>query len=451
MLRRVALIALIALLVAGASTTTRAATAASSVGHADWSTYYHRSERSGFSSDAPASPQSVRRQWRSPRLDGEVYAQPLVVGTRVIVATESNTVYSLRVADGTIAWRHHLANSVPATLLPCGNVDPVGITGTPVVDVGARRIYAVGLVRPPLRHVLFELDVVTGRLIDTAVVNGGGDPKVHNQRGALALTAGKVFIPYGGRTGDCGDYHGRVVSVAASRTGLGAVDAFTLPTQNRGGFWAPPGAVVAGNGSLYLASGNSSSNGNYDYGNSVVRISTSLRLLDAFAPSNWRFLNSVDLDLGTTSPVLLPNHHVFQVGKEGIGYLLDADHLGGPGGELSAHGVCPDHAAFGGVAHDRHRLFVPCSTKIVAIEFHADGFRVAWKSPISNPGPTIVTPGAVWSVANGTGELVAFDPSSGQQLAIWQIGQTPSRFTSPAAGDGRIFVAAGRRLLAFGR
>jgi len=57
------------------------------------------------------------------------------------------------------------------------------------------------------------------------------------------------------------------------------------PTRRR--VLAPPGAVVATDGSLFLASGNSSSSGAYDYGNSVVHLSSDLRLLDSFAPRNW--------------------------------------------------------------------------------------------------------------------------------------------------------------------
>jgi outer membrane protein assembly factor BamB len=458
---RASLIVLLGLLATGASTSTvagsepsltsaRAAVVSLAVGKADWTTYYHGSDRSGFSLDGPLSPGLVREQWRSAMLDGQVYAQPLVVGARVIVATENDTVYALRVSDGTIAWRNHLGTPVPGSSLPCGNVNPVGITGTPVVDQQTNRVYAVGLVRP-LQYLLFELDLSSGRLIDSGDVAGGADPAVYNQRGALALADGKVFVPYGGRTGDCGDYHGHVVSVVAFATGLGALHSYTLPTQLQGGFWAPPGAVIASDGSLYLASGNSSSKTTYDYGNSVVRLNANLRLLDSFAPSNWRFLNAGDLDLGSTSPVLLPNGRVFQVGKNGVGYLLDAAHLGGVGGEFSASGVCRGSAAFGGVAHDRDKLFVPCSTDVVAVTVHADAFRVAWKTPISIPGPTIVTPGAVWSVANRTGMLVALDPTSGATLITLPIGATPSRFTSPSAGDGRIFVAAGQQLFAFGQ
>ncbi|TMK54521.1 MAG: hypothetical protein E6G60_21905 [Actinobacteria bacterium] len=69
---------------------------------------------------------------------------------------------------------------------------------------------------------------------------------------------------------------------------------------------------------------------------------------------------------------------------------------------------------------------------------------------MSTPGPTIVTAGAVWSVATDDGVLVAVDPSTGKTLFSQDIGRVPSRFTSPAAAGGRVFVAADRKVLAFG-
>jgi hypothetical protein len=56
------------------------------------------------------------------------------------------------------------------------------------------------------------------------------------------------------------------------------------------------------------------------------------RLLDSFTPSNWQFLNSQDLDLGSASSdaFTFQNRMLIAVaGKEGFLYLLDAADLGG--------------------------------------------------------------------------------------------------------------------------
>jgi outer membrane protein assembly factor BamB len=415
-----------------------------------WATYFGDTARSGVALGGPASLGAFRKEWVSPRLDGDLYAQPLLVGNRIVIATEGDSVYSLDASDGTIVWKTHLGEPVPRSSMPCGNVDPVGITSTPVVDPSANRIYVVGMVQPG-RHMLFELDLLSGRLIDSVRVDAdGADPLVHNQRAALALSNGKLFIPYGGRYGDCGDYHGRVVSVSVSPSGLGSVASYTLPTQGQGGFWAPPGAAVANDGTLYLTSGNSSSTTSYDYGNSVVRLSAELKLIDSFAPTNWAMLNRGDADLGSTGPVLLPASRVFQVGKSGIGYLLDAEHLGGVGGELHSGTVCNGGRAFGGIARDGNTLFVPCSSGIVQVIVTGDTFSVGWTAPLATPGPTIIAGAAVWTVATSSGDLVALDPASGKTVSSEPIGSVPSQFTSPAAGLGRVVIGAERRLLAFG-
>jgi outer membrane protein assembly factor BamB len=417
---------------------------------ARWATYYGDTARTGLASDGPASAGNARRQWTSTTLDGDVYAQPLVVGDRVIVATEHNTVYSLNVTDGSVAWTRHLGAPVPGSSLPCGDVDPVGITGTPVMDPLTNRIYAVGLFQPR-QHMLFELDATNGRVVASSRVDAtGSDAAVQNQRGALTLSNGKVFIPYGGRYGDCGDYHGRVVSVAVSRTGLGPVTSYTLPTEREGGFWSPPGAVVGTDGSLFLASGNSSSRGTYDYGNSVVRLEPSLHLVDSWAPSDWAKLNAGDADIGSTSPVMLPHSRVFQIGKTGIGYLLDAGHLGGIRGELLSDDVCGGSGVFGGIAHDGDTMFVPCLDAVVQVQVDGNGFKTGWSARMSTPGPTVIAGGAVWTVATGSGDLVALDRSSGHTLISQRLGRVPSRFTSPALGDGRVVVAAGAVVSAFG-
>jgi outer membrane protein assembly factor BamB len=428
---------------AGATTTTGAAG-----GAAPWPTYYGDAARTGLSAGGPATPANVHQQWASPTLDGAVYAQPLVAEGHVIVATENDTVYSLDESTGKIVWQSHLGTPVPGSSLPCGDVDPVGITGTPVVDVSASRVYAVGMVQPG-KDVLFDLDLGSGKLIDSTGVDApGADPKVHNQRSALALASGKVYVAYGGRFGDCGDYHGRVVSVAVSASGLGAVASYTLPTEGQGGFWAPPGPAVASDGSLYLASGNSSSESRFDYGNAVVRLSPDLQLLDYWAPSDWLELNASDGDLGSTSPVLLPDDRVFQVGKDGIGYLLNATDLGGIGGDL-AHVEACSSLAYGGVPHDGDTMYVSCPSELVQVVASGSGLRLGWATSVAGPGPSIIANGAVWAVSTTRGDLVALDVSTGAQLFSTHVGTVPSRFTSLAAADGRVFVPANSTLFAF--
>src|SRR5215470_9621731 len=85
--------------------------AASPVAATDWPTYHRTNDRAGLQPDFPA-PHSMATAWTA-KLDGAVYGQPLVIGGLVVAATESNTVYGLRLSDGGIAWRRPLGTPVP--------------------------------------------------------------------------------------------------------------------------------------------------------------------------------------------------------------------------------------------------------------------------------------------------------------------------------------------------
>src|SRR5262249_57547680 len=107
------------------------------------------------------TPASLRRRWETASHDGAIYAEPLFVGSQVFVATEGNTVYAFDAANGQVQWQVHLGDPVPRAELPCGNIDPTGITSTPVVDPSRGLIYVVPFVQPH-RHDLVALDLASG-------------------------------------------------------------------------------------------------------------------------------------------------------------------------------------------------------------------------------------------------------------------------------------------------
>src|SRR5713226_9763158 len=207
----------------------------------DWTTYHRNNARTGLVENAP-DPRQLTRAWNV-RLDGAVYAEPLVIGERVIVATEGDSLYALDRNTGQVQWHINVGSPIPLSTLPCGDIDPLGITGTPVFDPATGLVFAVAEISGPA-HILIGVDVATGqvkvrRLVDT----DGMDPRAHQQRGALTLAHGMVYITYGGLDGDCSDYIGRVV---ASRTdGQGALLVYRVPTPREGGIWTPPGASEA--------------------------------------------------------------------------------------------------------------------------------------------------------------------------------------------------------------
>jgi len=141
-------------------------------------------------------------------LQGPVYAQPLYVskgpGSKpmLIVATERDEVLALDAAVGTQLWTRKIGNPVPRSQLPCGNIDPLGITGTPVIDSNSRTIYVAAMTTPDggktKQHLIFAVSLDDGSMRPGWPVNVSGmkyggfsfNSSVQNQRGALLLNSG---------------------------------------------------------------------------------------------------------------------------------------------------------------------------------------------------------------------------------------------------------------------
>jgi outer membrane protein assembly factor BamB len=363
-----------------------------------------------------------------------VYAEPLVVDGHVLIATEGNSVYSLDARTGQIEWQTRVGDPVPRSALPCGNINPLGITGTPVYDLASGLVFAVAEVTGPA-HILVGIDARTGQLkMRRSADPDGMEPRAHQQRAALALSEGMVYIAYGGLFGDCGNYHGWVV---ASRTdGSGALISYQVPTDREGGIWAPPGPVVDASGRLYVSVGNGSETvGNWDHSDSVLRLSAGLKLEDGFAPEQWRKDNAADADLGSLGPVLLPNGLIFSAGKSGTGYLLRSDALGGVGGQVLAKPVC---RAFGGAAVAGSTIFVPCNEGLQQVQIESGAtFAIGWQTKQA-PGSPVIGGHTVYTL-DRSGTLYALDVNTGQARAQVNIGAT-SRFATPTLFQEYIFV-----------
>jgi outer membrane protein assembly factor BamB len=398
----------------------------------DWPTYHLNNLRTGSLPGTP-DPHSLSRLWGA-QLDGAVYAEPLVVGRHVIVATERDSLYALDPASGKIQWHTHVGTPVPLSTLPCGNIDPLGITGTPVYDPATGLVFAVAEIAGP-GHILVGVDVQTGKLkVRRSADTDGMDPRAHQQRGALTLAHGMVYIPYGGLDGDCSDYIGRVV--AARTDGQGQLLVYRVPTPREGGIWTPPGASVDEAGNLYVAVGNGAiTQGRWDHSDSILKLSPTLQLLDAFAPANWAAENANDLDLGSQGPVLLAHNLLFTAGKSGKGYILHSNALGGIGGQVSVQGVC---RSFGGVASVDMTLYIPCTSGVLQITVDASGqMHQGWQASGSIVGSPVVGGNTLYSIANST--LYALNRASGRVVASLHVGQA-TRFATPTISGTTVFV-----------
>ncbi|HEX6348398.1 MAG TPA: PQQ-binding-like beta-propeller repeat protein [Candidatus Dormibacteraeota bacterium] len=391
----------------------------------------------GFTTVSPA--------WTSPTGTlGQIKAQPLVFGGAVYVVTQSNWVYSLNQSTGQVNWSRNLGT--PPGGYMCGNIN--GITGTPVIDPSANVMYLVAAVTPPgggIANDIYKINLGDGSIATFGSAEFSGfDPTIEGQRGALALSNGHVYVPYGGRIGDCGSYHGYVVAFAA--TNLAYQGRFTsTPNCSGGGIWAAGGESVDGSGNVYAATGNGFCGSTLDLQESVVKLDATANLLGSWAPSNWQALDNGDTDIGSIAPTLLPGGLLFQSGKNGTGYVLTTapalvTSLNFGGGE------CTGGSATDGAGN----IYVGCSGGLFSLHFNGSTLSVNWQRN-NNPTPVwtdtpIIAGGAIWAIDRNH-NLNAFSPS-GASLYHASLGAS-ANFAAPSSAGGMVFTPAGSVVKAF--
>lgn len=432
-----------------------------------WTTYHADNARTGYDPAAPsfAGASAPLAQWAS-NLDGNVYAEPLALGGLIFAATENDTVYALDESTGQVRWSKHLGTPAQQSQVAggrCGNINPIGITGTPVIDAGAGILYAAGLIASPFKYQLWALRVSDGTPLSTVDLTPNGlDPAFQQQRGALALGSGNVYVPFGGWAGDCTPYHLWVVAVP---TGGGNLLSYQPQTggQEGAGIWAASGEALDSAGNLYVETGNGFSApaspcptaySQWDHGDGVLKLSPSLAEQSFFAPSNWCRLNGTDQDLGSVAPLLLPDGTLFASGKSGQGWLLNSASLGGFNAPLFQAQVDSCHttnSVFGGFAYSAPFVYVPCDgVGLIAVQVDSSNhqFSTGWSAAGFSPGPPIVAGGMVWSVSHNGGSLRGFDAASGQPRVNVTVGSA-SRFVTPTSADGWIVVPTNAGIEAF--
>ena len=432
--------------------------------------------------------------------DGPTYAQPLFLDGNgqstdlLFVVTEPNGVYAFDANGGALVWTKHLGAAVARANLPCGNIDPLGITGTPVIDAAARTIYLAAMTTPDggatKRQLVYALSTDDGALrpgwpVDISATAKFGplgfDSAVQHQRGALALVGGVLYVPYGGHYGDCGAYHGWVVGIPVANPA--GVIAWATRGMG-GGVWAP-GGVASDGKALFVATGNTMRVQTFSDGEAIIRLAPGPTFdkqpADYFAPSNWLALDVADIDLGGSGPVLFdlpgatPAHLIVALGKSGWAYLIDRDDLGGIGSQVASALVSSSEiinaAATYSTSRGRYVVFhgagVGCpkgqTGDLMALRIGATApptIAVAWCAAGNGEGSPAVTTSdgsaeaIVWFIgAEGDGKLHGFDGDTGDILFAGgaksdALGPV-RRFQTPIVAKGRIYVAGDRALSAF--
>jgi hypothetical protein len=441
-------------------------------------------------------------------INGPTYAQPLYFergpgGKDVIlVATEQNDVFALSAADGSVVWQKRLAASIARATLPCGDLDPLGVTGTPVIDAASRTMFVAAMTSPDSgvtkKHLIFAVSIDDGTtragwpLDVSATVTAGStkfDSSVHNQRSALALVNGTLYITYGGHAGDCADYRGWVVSVPiANPSGAKGFATFA----RGGGIWGPSGPSSDGT-SVFVATGNTIGVTAWSFGEALLRFEGGATFSgltkDYFVPSNWKAMDDADLDLGGTSPLVLdlptatqPLKLLVALGKNGVIYLVDRQNMGGFGrgngtvGEAIFSARVTTNAIINAAASYTTARGTYVVFKGIGIGC-PDGGAGDLTAVQLSPGPPIRASVAWCAFQNGLGSPIATTTDGRSEAIVWGLGAEGSsrmygydgdtgrvifagggpqeaisslhRYVTPIVANGRIFVAADSRVYAF--
>jgi PQQ enzyme repeat len=429
---------------------------------------------------------------------GNVYAQPLYIddgpGGRptIIAATESNNVYALDAVDGSIIWQRNVGTPVSLVDLPCGNIDPMGITGTPVIDLSSRALFLDAMTTPDggatIKHLIVSLNLDTGAInpgwpVDVSASVTYNDTtftsSVQGERGALAIVGNILYVPYGGHFGDCGLYRGWVVGVPLNDpTGVIA----WATGWFGGGIWAAGGIASDGN-NPFVITGNTFTNpaDPWSGGEAVIRFQPgpvfSNNSSDFWAPTNWQFLDSNDKDLGGSGPLLVdvpgatPSGFVVALGKDGNAYLLDRGNLGGIGAPVASshvnNNVIIQAAASYRTNQGRYVAFRGNGSTLSAFRIDPDNpptITEVWSVNQSGVGSPFVTSSdgtndvVVWTVGAGnpTGDqkLHGYDGDTGAIVfagggANEQMAGMHTYNTTGIAARGRIYVGTDNKVYAF--
>ena len=286
-------------------------------------------------------------------VDDQVYSQPLIVtnvniggGTHAVVyiTTVNNSVYAFDANDPSASqplW--HVNFGTPANVndwdFGCTDLNGnMGIIGTPVIDDHSGTLYVVALTRIRDNFVqrLHALDITTGvDLPGSPVTIEAPDfnALLQNQRPALALGNGSVYVGYASHC-DKEPYHGFLLKYDAKSLRQTAVFN-TSPTGQEASIWQSgqaPAIDAAGN--VYVVTANGSWDGKSNFGESFLKLSPDLQVLDWFTPTNHAYLDSTDADLDASGATLVPGTHtVMDGGKQGVLYLVNADNMGHLGDE----------------------------------------------------------------------------------------------------------------------
>ena len=342
------------------------------VAHADDGTASLNVLRNGWDSAEPNLSPSIVKTFSSASrwtaaVDGSVYAQPLVLGSTVIVATESDWVYGLNAGTGAQIWATRLGSAFPISSDPtfgrCKDLVPnIGVTGTPAFDSVTKHIFMFAniMTSKAPAYYMVEMDPTNGAVVSKTLVSGHPSNDSHitfsarfnMERPGVLILDGAVYGAFGShcdvhlKNGQP-RYDGYVARVDISTHQATLWSDQSGVTYFGGGIWQSGGGIMSdGSGRIFVTSGNGVSpvkragtSPGTQLAESVIRLGVNsngtLSPQDFFSPASAPGLDSGDTDYGSGGPVGVQfpvgrySHTLVQIGKDGFIWLLNRDSLGG--------------------------------------------------------------------------------------------------------------------------
>ena len=411
--------------------------------------FHNHDSRDGLYVDSAFTRSAAANLTRDLNFDGtivgNVYSQPLYIEdgpdgkAMVIAVTESNNVYALDALDGSVIWERNLGSPVPADDLNCSKFDPMGIIGTPIVDLASRALFLDAMITPDggetKKHLIFSLNVDTGDInsgwpVDveaTASYNGTTfTAAIQQQRPALGIVGNILYVGYGSMM-DCSLYHGWLVGVPIDNpAGVMAWAAATHRGSSRGAIWAVGGIASDGKNPFVTTGNTFNTGGNWDGGEAVIRLQPgpifSYNRSDYWAPTNWLDLDNLDADLGASGPLLVdvpgatPSHLIVAMGKGGKAYLVNRDNLGGISAPITSAQVSNSLIIQAATTYRTNQ-----STYVAFRARNSNAMLSAFRITATNP-PTI---GSGWSVTTnggGCGSPFVTSTDGTNNMIVWVVG-----------------------------
>lgn len=502
-------------------------------------TYHNNKQRTGSNIlETTLTPSNVNPaqfgKLFSQAVDGFVYAQPLYVSNVnvaglgihnvVYVATMNDSVYAFDADSKTGSnakplWHvsfvdpENGSTPVGPTDVTCTDLisTRIGILSTPVIDTVGGTLYVLARTKESGQFYqrLHALDITSGAekfggpVAIQASVSGTGagavagkisfNPKIENQRSALLLQNGMVYIAWGSHC-DSGPYHGWVMGYD-SQALVQRVVWLTTPSGVDGAIWESGSGPAADATSTYIAVANGTfdaNTGGNNYGQSIVKLGPpaagKIAVTDYFTPYNGPDLNTGDWDIGSGGAMLLPDqpngphlHLLVQGDKKGDIFLVDRDNMGHynsqdnsqivqslPGavrGMWNSPTWWSNHVYLGG-GGDTLKVFAlnpikgllsDVPTSHTTNTFGYPGTTVSVSANISSNAIVWALDNSMFKSPNGQAVLYAYDATN-LATELYDSSLNPVRdnpgpavkFTVPTVANGKVYVGTRTRLSVYG-